>query len=71
MTGQAGRKGMSESDDFTTLDDTALLVRRAEMRAELERLPPGSAGHAELTALYDESTIEVNDRARRAWTRAS
>jgi hypothetical protein len=61
---------MSDSDDFTTLDDSALLRRRAEMRAELERLPPASPGHAALTALYDKSTEEINDRARRAWARA-
>jgi hypothetical protein len=60
-----------ESDDFTRLDDTALLSRRAEMRAELERLPPASPGHAALTALYDKSTEEVNDRARKAWSRMS
>jgi hypothetical protein len=28
--------------DFIRLDDSALLSRRAEMRAELERLPPAS-----------------------------
>lgn len=72
MTGHAERKAMDKSDDdFTKLDDTALLSKRAEMRAELERLPLGSLAHAELSALYDESTCEVNDRARRAWTRAS
>jgi hypothetical protein len=59
----------SDIDDFTRLDDTALLVRRAEMRAELERLPRASPGHAALTALYDRSTQEVNDRARRAWSK--
>ena len=61
---------MRDNDDFKTLDDSALLRRRAEMRAELERLPPASPGHAALTALYDRSTEEVNERARRAWTRA-
>jgi hypothetical protein len=61
---------MSDSDEFTTLDDSALLRRRAEMRAELERLPPASPGHGALAALYDKSTEEVNDRARRAWARA-
>ena len=55
------------SDDFSQLDDSALLSRRARMRAELERQPPGSAGLAALSALYDQSTEEVNDRARRAW----
>jgi len=59
---------MSDSDDFTTLDDTALLSRRAQMRAELERIGPGVPGHAALTALYDQSTGEVTERARRAWT---
>ena len=59
------------SDDFTRIDDSALLSMRAEMRAELERLPPASPGHAALTALYDQTTEEVNDRARKAWTRAS
>jgi hypothetical protein len=37
----------------------------------LERLPPASPGHAELTALYDKSTEEINDRAREAWSGAS
>ena len=59
------------SDDFTRMDDSALLALRAEMRAELERLPPASPDHATLTALYDKTTAEVDARARRAWTRAS
>ena len=62
---------MSDSDDFTLLDDSALLNRRAEMRAELERLPPTSPGHAVLSALYDKSTEEINNRARKAWSKAS
>ncbi len=59
------------SGDFTRLDDSALLSMRAEMRAELERLAPASLDHAALTARYDETTEEVNDRARRAWARTS
>jgi hypothetical protein len=59
------------SDEFMQMDDSALLALRAEMRAELERLPPASPEHATLTALYDKTTEEVDDRARRAWTRAS
>lgn len=59
------------SDDFTRVDDSALLSMRAEMRAELERLPPTSPDRAALTALYDQSTEEVNHRARKAWSRAS
>lgn len=60
-----------DCNDFTQLDDSALLARRAEMRAELEQLPLTSASHTALTALYDLSTEEVNDRARKAWARAS
>jgi hypothetical protein len=59
------------SDDFRRMDDSALLAMRAEMRAELERLPPASPDHAALTALYDKTTVEVDARARRSWTRAS
>jgi hypothetical protein len=62
---------MGENEDFGKLDDSALLSWRAEVRAELERLPPGSPSHAALTARYDRSTAEVNDRARRAWSRAT
>ena len=57
-------------DEFALLDDTALLSRRAEMRAELERLPPASPGHVALAARYDLSTEEINDRARAAWSKA-
>jgi hypothetical protein len=59
------------SEDLTRLDDSALLSMRAEMRAELERLPPASPDHAALTARYDKTTEEVDDRARRAWARTS
>ena len=62
---------MSDNDDFTLLDDSALLSRRAEMRAQLERLPPASPGYAALSSLYDESTAEVDDRARKAWSNPS
>ncbi len=60
-----------DTPDFTQLDDSALISRRAQMRAELERLPPRSACHEALSRAYDASTEEVDDRARRAWTRAS
>jgi hypothetical protein len=59
------------SEDLTRLDDSALISMRAQMRAELERLPPASFDHAELTARYDKTTEEVDDRARRAWARTS
>ena len=55
--------------DFTQLDDTALLAAREQMRAELQRLPPHSPGHAVLTARYDASLDELVERARNAWTR--
>jgi hypothetical protein len=57
--------------DFTQLDDTALLRAREHMRAELQRLPPHSPGHAALTARYDASLDELVDRAREAWTNPS
>jgi hypothetical protein len=57
-----------EPADFTKLDDSTLLARRAEMRAELERLPPLSYEHAALTRVYTATTAEVTERARRAWT---
>jgi len=59
------------SENFTGLDDSALLSTRARMRAELERLPRASADHAALAALYDRTTDEVDYRARRAWAGAS
>ena len=55
--------------DFGLLDDTALLIVREQMRAELHMLPPDSPGHAKLSARYDVSTAEVNERARAAWAR--
>jgi hypothetical protein len=58
-------------DDFTLLDDSALLTWRAETRDGLERMAPASPGYAALAALYDKSTEEVNDRARKAWSNAS
>ena len=67
----AGMTGteMSGDEDFSKLDDSALLSRRAQMRDELERIPLASPGHAALAALYDRSTREFDDRARRAWAR--
>ena len=62
---------VTDRDDFTQLDDSALLNWRAETRVELERLPPASPGHAALTARYDESTAEVDARARAAWAKAA
>ena len=58
---------MDDTSDFSRLNDSALLSWREQVRAELERLPPVSPEHAALTARYDQSTTEVNCRAREAW----
>lgn len=55
--------------DFGRLDDTALLIVRERMRAELAVLVPHSLGHARLSARYDASTAEINERAREAWAK--
>jgi hypothetical protein len=57
---------MSDSDDFTLLDDSALISKRAQLRAELERLTPGSPGRAALAVPYERSTKEIDGRARQA-----
>ena len=57
---------MSDSDGFPLLEDSALISRRAQLRAELERLTPGTPGRAALAALYERSTEEIDDRARQA-----
>jgi hypothetical protein len=61
----------AEIIDFAELDDSALLTWRARVRAELEHLPPHSPGHVALSARYDLSTLEINDRARKAWAKAN
>ena len=55
--------------DFTQLDDSALISRRRAMRTALERLPPFSDAYRRLTAWYDISTVEIDQRARQAWMR--
>jgi hypothetical protein len=66
-----GQAMTDDLPDFTRLDDSALLSSRAQMRAELERLPSASPGHAALSAAYDRSTEELDNRARAAWSRAA
>jgi hypothetical protein len=56
-------------DSFAQLDDSALLTWRARTRAELELLPPRSAAHQALSALYDASLDELVERARSAWAK--
>ena len=60
----------SEDPDFSQLDDSALIGLRVQMRGELERLPPQSPSYAELAVRYGLTTVEINDRARAAWSRA-
>ena len=60
----------NDGDEFTRLDDSALLSWRAKTRSELARLTPGSRAYAALLARYDQSTTEVNERARVAWSRS-
>ena len=62
---------ISEEPDLSQLDDSTLISLREEMRGELERLPPHSAGHAELAAQYDLTTIEITERAQAAWSRTT
>jgi hypothetical protein len=59
----------NEEPDFNQLDDSALISLREEMRAELERLPAFSPDRAELATRYDLTTVEINERARAAWSR--
>jgi hypothetical protein len=61
----------TDPPDFTAMDDSALLGWRENSRAQLQRLPPLSPGHAALSALLDQSATELVERARTAWTRAS
>jgi hypothetical protein len=63
-------RAVSDGDDFAALDDPALFSWREDTRAELERLPPESPDYAALTARYDQSTEEIDVRARAAWAKA-
>lgn len=69
-TVQGNSRQDDESTDFARLDDAALIALRGRMREELQRLPPHSVGHVKLSARYDRSTQEIDDRARRAWAKA-
>jgi hypothetical protein len=54
---------MSDSDDFSKLDDPAFLAERRRVRDELVREPS-----PELTARYERLNDEFDRRARIAWT---
>ena len=66
-----GQAMTENTPDFTQLDDSALISRRAAMRAELERLPPHFPGRDVLARAYQASTDEIDARAGKAWRRAS
>jgi hypothetical protein len=58
---------MSDSDDFTQLDDPAFLTERRRMRDELEHAPEHAVS-PEMTARYQAMNEEFLRRARLAWT---
>jgi len=61
---------MSESDDFTRLDDPAFIAERKRVREELEREPENQA-NVELIARFQKLNEEFLRRARIAWTQVS
>lgn len=58
---------MSESPDFTQLDDPAFIAERARVRTELEQ-QGDAVNRAELERLYEAMNREFDRRARIAWT---
>jgi len=61
---------MTETSDFTKLDDPAFLAARRHAREEFERAPEGTV-RAELGARYRAMNAEFLRRARLAWTVAA
>jgi hypothetical protein len=61
---------MSDSDDFTRLDDPAFIAERKRVREELEHEPENQA-NAELIARFHKLNEEFLRRARIAWTQVS
>jgi hypothetical protein len=61
---------MSDSDDFSRLDDPAFLAERKRVREALERAH-GQAVSPELTARYERLNDEFLRRAHIAWTPAT
>jgi hypothetical protein len=61
---------MSDSDDFTQLDDQAFLTERRRVLDELERTPEHAVS-PEMTARYRAMNEEFLRRARLAWTQGS
>jgi hypothetical protein len=61
----------SEPADFSHLDDPSFLDERARLRERLEHVPENEIGRAGLERLYESMTEEFLRRARAAWTAAS
>ena len=57
---------MSESDDFTKLDDPEFLAARRQLRDALDSTPAGEAS-PELAARYQAMNEEFFRRARISW----
>jgi hypothetical protein len=57
---------MSESDDFTKLDDLEFLAARRRVRDALDATPPGEA-NPELAARFQAMDEEFCRRARISW----
>jgi hypothetical protein len=70
MTGQTGRRAMSESDDFSQLGDPEFLAERRRVREELEHTPENELS-PEVAARYRQLDDEFLRRASAAWTQVS
>jgi hypothetical protein len=57
---------MSDSDDFTKLDDPEFLAERRRVRDALDG-PPGSGPRPDLTARFEALNEEFLRRARISW----
>jgi len=61
---------MSDSDDFTKLDDPQFLAERRRVREALEHVPENQPD-AELLSRFHRLNEEFLRRARIAWTQVS
>jgi hypothetical protein len=65
-----GRKAMSDSDDFSRLDDPEFLAERRRVREQLEHASEHEVS-AELASRYQQLNDEFLRRASIAWARSS
>lgn len=61
---------MNDSDEFTQLDDPAVIAERARIR-ELLEFQPECAADPELLDRYERITEEFDRRAKAAWAAGS